>query len=204
MNRKTNPEKLKRSPHLPRMDLDFDRRLFVDSKSKRRFDKMIASDVKFLTEMNIMDYSLIIGEFSLSQAEPEEQLAIDATSKASLSKKTGKKSTSSKKQKEKVIDDDPHDDQFVGSPGPSSPRSIGPIESTSLGQLVLPLAGSATKEFFVFGIIDILQDYNAKKKVANVLKSVLYEKTHLSTVPPDLYGSRFEKFVCSIVQTLSS
>ena len=50
------------------------------------------------------------------------------------------------------------------------------------------------KEIYYLGIIDILQKYNKKKKMAAFVKGIKYEQITLSTVPPDIYSKRFCQF----------
>ncbi|XP_022748611.1 phosphatidylinositol 4-phosphate 5-kinase 8-like isoform X8 [Durio zibethinus] len=45
------------------------------------------------------------------------------------------------------------------------------------------------------GIIDILQEYNAKKKAENACKSVKYDPLSISAVEPELYARRFIGFL---------
>ncbi|CAI5458870.1 unnamed protein product [Closterium sp. Yama58-4] len=46
-----------------------------------------------------------------------------------------------------------------------------------------------------FGIIDILQEYNTRKKAEHVCKSLRYDGTSISAVNPSLYASRFGNFI---------
>ncbi|CAI5961790.1 unnamed protein product [Closterium sp. NIES-65] len=46
-----------------------------------------------------------------------------------------------------------------------------------------------------FGIIDILQEYNTRKKAEHVCKSLRYDGTSISAVNPALYASRFGNFI---------
>ena len=50
------------------------------------------------------------------------------------------------------------------------------------------------KVIYFIGIIDILQKYNKKKKVAGFVKGIKYDQITLSTVPPDMYAKRFCEF----------
>jgi hypothetical protein len=52
---------------------------------------------------------------------------------------------------------------------------------------------------YLLGIIDFLQVYNGKKKVAHALKKTLHDEALLSTVAPDLYAARFVRFLQSHV-----
>jgi 1-phosphatidylinositol-4-phosphate 5-kinase len=45
------------------------------------------------------------------------------------------------------------------------------------------------------GIIDILQQYDLKKRGETVLKSILHKKEDISSVGPELYAKRFLRFL---------
>merc|ERR1712146_794958 len=51
------------------------------------------------------------------------------------------------------------------------------------------------KEVYYFGIIDILQPYNLRKRVEHALKSVIEGEEAMSCVDPDTYASRFQAFL---------
>lgn len=48
------------------------------------------------------------------------------------------------------------------------------------------------------GIIDILQEYNARKKIEHTCKSIKYNSLSISVVEPNLYSERFLKFIRTI------
>lgn len=50
-------------------------------------------------------------------------------------------------------------------------------------------------EIYYFGIIDLLQQWNAKKQFENFFKGFTHDKTKISAVSPDFYATRFLKFV---------
>lgn len=54
-------------------------------------------------------------------------------------------------------------------------------------------------EEIYFGIIDITQQFNAKKKAALVIRSVKYDPIEQSSVEPSLYATRFQKFISNIM-----
>jgi Ca2+-binding EF-hand superfamily protein len=59
---------------------------------------------------------------------------------------------------------------------------------------------SADGRFIYFiGIIDILTQFNSRKKMEYVVKRVAYGKG-ISAVPPKQYSERFQKFMASIIQ----
>lgn len=64
------------------------------------------------------------------------------------------------------------------------------------------LVGEPTGEYYdvilVFGIIDILQDYDISKKLEHAYKSFQYDPTSISAVDPRQYSKRFRDFVFRI------
>ncbi|CAN6935018.1 unnamed protein product [Brassica oleracea] len=61
------------------------------------------------------------------------------------------------------------------------------------------LVGEPTGEYYevvmIFGIIDILQDYDISKKLEHAYKSIQYDPTSISAVDPRLYSRRFRDFI---------
>lgn len=55
--------------------------------------------------------------------------------------------------------------------------------------------GQATSEIYYTGIIDILQQYNATKKLEHLFKSMRYDRHEISAVDAEEYASRFVQFV---------
>lgn len=64
------------------------------------------------------------------------------------------------------------------------------------------LVGEPTGEFYdvvlVFGIIDILQDYDINKKLEHAYKSFQYDATSISAVDPIWYAKRFRDFMFKV------
>jgi len=57
-------------------------------------------------------------------------------------------------------------------------------------------ANRESKEVYFLGIIDILQEFNTKKKAENVLRGMRGEdRTQISAVAPDQYADRFTRFL---------
>lgn len=54
------------------------------------------------------------------------------------------------------------------------------------------------------GIIDILQEYNLRKKIEHTYKSIQYSPLSISVVEPNFYSERFLKFVRTIFPESSS
>jgi 1-phosphatidylinositol-4-phosphate 5-kinase len=58
-------------------------------------------------------------------------------------------------------------------------------------------ADNGDPETAYFGIIDVLQQYNTRKKLEHLLKSVRYEGDNISIVQPSYYAKRFVDFITS-------
>eukprot|EP00968_Pinguiococcus_pyrenoidosus_P011482 scaffold923_cov256-Pinguiococcus_pyrenoidosus.AAC.59 len=57
--------------------------------------------------------------------------------------------------------------------------------------------GTMQNEILFLGIIDILQQYNTKKRAENFLKGFKYNRSQISAVRPDLYAQRFRDFLAA-------
>jgi 1-phosphatidylinositol-4-phosphate 5-kinase len=57
------------------------------------------------------------------------------------------------------------------------------------------IEGERGDEIYYVGIIDILQQYNVRKRGENLMKSITHDSTQISSVHPQLYASRFSKFI---------
>lgn len=55
------------------------------------------------------------------------------------------------------------------------------------------------QEIYFFGIIDILQRYNGRKKLEHLFKSMAYSSYRISIVQPSYYAKRFLKFLNSLL-----
>mmetsp|Transcript_5804 Transcript_5804/g.11915 ORF Transcript_5804/g.11915 Transcript_5804/m.11915 type:complete len:222 (-) Transcript_5804:115-780(-) len=92
-------------------------------------------------------------------------------------------------------DDDMTDLSYTELDDPPPPDSIfSPVEAVDA-------QGRPGTEIYYFGIIDILQLYNARKRTENILKSIVEGgESGISAVSPQRYASRFVKFVDAHVE----
>lgn len=109
---------------------------------KNEFLSNLMEDCKFLTSLEIMDYSLLLG---ISELKEEDKFENDGKTKF-----TRMKSFDSKQK-------------------------------------------------YYLGVIDILQKWNLKKIAELSLKSVKYDKTEISSVPPKEYSQRFYDFISNSI-----
>jgi len=61
-----------------------------------------------------------------------------------------------------------------------------------------PIKGQPRDVILFFGIIDILQEYNMRKRVEHASKSLVTEKDTMSAVNPSVYSKRFQNFMRKI------
>jgi hypothetical protein len=75
-----------------------------------------------------------------------------------------------------------------------------PKKKKNLHQGYEGIGFSKLKETFHFGIIDITQRYNIKKKTGLFLSGLVYDKNELSSIDSKKYGERFRLFIQSVVE----
>ena len=80
--------------------------------------------------------------------------------------------------------------------GPTDPES--PTTPVRRKALYNAFPAADRRCVFFCAVIDVLQKYNAKKKVAHALKSVTVKSEDLSTVPSAAYARRFQDFIDGI------
>ncbi|XP_069884276.1 phosphatidylinositol 5-phosphate 4-kinase type-2 beta isoform X2 [Dipodomys merriami] len=147
---------------------------------------------KFLAQLKIMDYSLLVGIHDVDRAEQEEM-----------------------EVEERAEDEECENDGVGGSllcsygtppdsPGNllSFPRFFGPGEfDPSVDVYAMKSHESAPKkEVYFMAIIDILTPYDAKKKAAHAAKTVKHGAgAEISTVNPEQYSKRFNEFMSNIL-----
>ena len=79
-----------------------------------------------------------------------------------------------------------------GAPTPATDLPAGSKEGNSF------LVTTDGQHYLFFGIIDILTDFNIKKKLEYGIKLMFLGKT-ISCVPPDYYAERFYDFLKDVV-----
>tara|TARA_B100001094_G_C17742657_1_gene581921 strand:- start:203 stop:421 length:219 start_codon:yes stop_codon:yes gene_type:complete len=58
-----------------------------------------------------------------------------------------------------------------------------------------PMKGQPQDVVLFFGIIDILQEYNMRKRAEHVSKSMVVKRDAMSSVNPTVYATRFQNFM---------
>uniref|UniRef100_A0A8C2CZP9 Phosphatidylinositol 5-phosphate 4-kinase type-2 gamma n=1 Tax=Cyprinus carpio TaxID=7962 RepID=A0A8C2CZP9_CYPCA len=177
-------------------DVDFRnnmQRVYISEEEKEKLLDKLNRDVEFLVRLKIMDYSLLLGIHDVERAEQEEAEEM----KDPLSEE----------------EEDSENDlslMAVGSFGTSpegiagymsSYKPLGPGEFDPYVDVyaIQSAAGSTHREVYFMGLINILSQYDTKKKAAHAAKTVKHGAgAEISAVHPEQYAKRFREFIANI------
>lgn len=164
-------------------DEDFQRihkALFVDMDSKMEVEMLNASlkkDVKFLTDLNIMDYSLFV---IILHAPNEDPIQRD-----------------SQTDKEDSESEDDNNRSTNGSSYTEKQAGLSKTISSLVADNKYVLYSRKRKFIYLVGLIDYLQKYVRKKKLERLGKQLVAFNNHkeddgdFSCQPPEQYSVRF-------------
>ncbi|XP_063283625.1 phosphatidylinositol 5-phosphate 4-kinase type-2 gamma [Pelobates fuscus] len=186
----SDKEKVKELPTLKDMDfLNMSQKVYVDEEQKKVFMDKLKRDVEFLVQLKIMDYSLLLGIHDVFRGEQEEDEELeeeDAENDGPVLSNVGSYGTSP----EGIAG-------YLNSHKP--PLGAGEFEPLIDVYAIKSSDSAPQKEVYFMGLIDILTQYDAKKKAAHAAKTVKHGAgAEISTVHPDQYGKRFLEFVTNI------
>lgn len=169
IGRVTKPEK--RDPGVALKDVDFQQcgaKIEIGQERKEALLAQIERDSMFLSNNNVIDYSLLLG-IHIRHSEPAAQAPIG-------SPQPSPRSTASNKLRALPI-------QHLGTEAPVHRRDSGGMLSTD------------GKSLYFMGIIDILTPYDGMKKLEHNFKALRYDWHGVSCCPPGAYAERFCKFM---------
>ncbi|KAL8555257.1 hypothetical protein ACS0TY_003169 [Phlomoides rotata] len=174
------------------LDLNF---IFRLQKSWfQEFCRQVNRDCDFLEQERIMDYSLLVGIHFREISQSGEP----------INTKLPKPFVNGAKTSEEEADSDiPFDTNWwssikLGSNMPARAEFTVRRNNSGEPQLVGEPTGEYYDVILVFGIIDILQDYDISKKLEHAYKSFQYDATSISAVDPRQYSKRFRDFIFRI------
>eukprot|EP00800_Vazella_pourtalesii_P006302 TRINITY_DN1790_c0_g1_i1.p1 TRINITY_DN1790_c0_g1~~TRINITY_DN1790_c0_g1_i1.p1 ORF type:complete len:490 (+),score=87.62 TRINITY_DN1790_c0_g1_i1:185-1654(+) len=152
--------------------------------------EVLERDCDVLESFDIMDYSLLVGVHNVTQVLKE------AEEKAELKLSPAKKPRSILRSRMSVdIDKSSYDSPLIAKRN----LQIGThLASTPEGGFPARLPNGDFVILFL-GVIDILQNFRAKKRIEHSLKSIVIEKETISVQRPSFYAKRFLKFLKSEV-----
>lgn len=205
-------EKEKMSPVCIFKDLDISTHVNLGQPVTRLLLEQMTLDADFLKSQSIMDYSLLLGvhygsdddgepECDETGEEEEDRLGNDHNVGGRYDNDSGHKGDNASEKLQN------NNDAEVVSTVMNRQMERGPsplelIKTKGLFQQYKGGTKSADKAgvgavYFV-GIIDILQQWDAKKQIEQLVKTMRYEKTDISVAEPSLYAKRFMGFMKKI------
>uniref|UniRef100_A0A3Q2QKC4 Phosphatidylinositol 5-phosphate 4-kinase type-2 gamma n=1 Tax=Fundulus heteroclitus TaxID=8078 RepID=A0A3Q2QKC4_FUNHE len=190
----SDKERVKKLPTFKDMDFRNNmQKVYVTDEEKEKFMEKLNRDVEFLVKLKIMDYSLLLGIHDIGRAEREDE-------------ESGEASNEEEAESENGLAPGP----AVGSYGTSpegiagympSCKPLGPGEFDPYVDVyaLRSCAGAPQREVYFMGLIDVLTQYDTKKKAAHAAKTVKHGAgAEISTVHPEQYAKRFRDFISKI------
>uniref|UniRef100_A0A8C2WXP4 Phosphatidylinositol 5-phosphate 4-kinase type-2 gamma n=1 Tax=Cyclopterus lumpus TaxID=8103 RepID=A0A8C2WXP4_CYCLU len=169
-------------------DVDFRnnmQKVYVSDDEKEKIVDKLNRDIEFLVRMRIMEYSLLLGIHDVERAEREEE----------------------EEEMESSYEEEEEDENTL-APAPrfTSPEGIGgymnsfkPMGPGEFDPYVDVYAIQSAREVYFMGLIDVLTQYDTKKKAAHAAKAVKHGAgAEISTVHPEQYAKRFREFTTKI------
>uniref|UniRef100_A0A8C9VJ70 Phosphatidylinositol 5-phosphate 4-kinase type-2 gamma n=1 Tax=Scleropages formosus TaxID=113540 RepID=A0A8C9VJ70_SCLFO len=182
-------------------DVDFRnnmQKVHVSEEQKEKFMEKLKRDVEFLVKLKIMDYSLLLGIHDVGRAEREEEEMEEPCAEEEAEPENGLAPAPT-----------------VGSYGTSpegiagylnSCKPLGPGEFDPYIDVyaLKSIPGAPQREVYFMGLIDVLTQYDTKKKAAHAAKTVKHGAgAEISTVHPEQYAKRFLDFITNIFPGIS-
>ncbi|XP_059652005.1 phosphatidylinositol 4-phosphate 5-kinase 6-like [Cornus florida] len=167
--------------------------------------RQVDRDCDFLEQERIMDYSLLVGLHFRETSFGTESFNSEGRT-SGVRTPTANRDLDSEGSAPRLSRADM--DQFLIDPDRWASIKLGVNMPARAEQTIrrpdceCQLVGEPTGEFYdvilVFGIIDILQDYDISKKLEHAYKSIQYDPTSISAVDPKQYSRRFRDFLFKI------
>ncbi|XP_014878149.1 phosphatidylinositol 5-phosphate 4-kinase type-2 gamma-like [Poecilia latipinna] len=183
-------EKVKELPTYKDADfLNSMQKIYVSDEEKEKVMNKLGRDIEFLVRMRIMDYSLLLGIHDAERAEREEEDDVESSC-----------------EEEEEDENDPTAPPCSTSPEGiagymSSLKPMGPGEFDPYVDVyaVQSAVGAPRREVYFMGLIDVLTQYDAKKKAAHAARAVKHGAgAEITTVHPEQYAKRFKEFIAKI------
>ncbi|KAI8067801.1 hypothetical protein BC940DRAFT_326277 [Gongronella butleri] len=165
-------DEIAHNPHAVMKDLNWVRRakqLELGPEKSQMLMAQLEKDVELLTQLHIMDYSLLIGIHDFNRGNCERYR--DQRLQLVEAHATVERRPSRQRRKHCIFYAD-----------------NGGYQSSNCND-------QATTLLYYFGVIDILTPYNWVKKTEHAWKSITQDKGTISSIPPDQYGRRFLAFM---------
>ncbi|KAH6755822.1 Phosphatidylinositol-4-phosphate 5-kinase family protein [Perilla frutescens var. hirtella] len=165
-------------------DLDLNLIFRLNKSWFQEFCRQVNRDCDFLEHEKIMDYSLLVGIHFREISHSGEPLLCTETN-------------ATKNQTSEGVAPLRWTSTTLGSNMPAR-AEVTSRRNNGEGELVGEPTGECYDVILVFGIIDILQDYDISKKLEHAYKSFQHDATSISAIDPRHYSKRFRDFIFRI------
>ncbi|XP_050387380.1 putative phosphatidylinositol 4-phosphate 5-kinase 11 [Argentina anserina] len=187
-------------------DMDFDFYFYLDPLVRARLLAQIKYDCEFLEAEGIMDYSLFL---AIQIESPHEEIMerISRRTDKVMMNDTSEGSESLELTLADICNLLDRPGYKFGSSLPACAvrdcrkEMVGGSRSYKARGSRTRTHSSAQECFNVllfFGIIDICQSYNMRKRLEHACKSIKYDSKSIKTVNPKAYSSRFQEFISEV------
>lgn len=167
-------------------------KLFMGKGAKVSFLEKLGKDVDFLSSLKIMDYSLLVGIHDCDKVDSSDN---EDENDLEEGFETGEDSGDGLEQED---NEDPQQRKFLRALSNCSDSHMLAFDPEFFS---VPSSHVSKREIYYLGIIDVLSYYGATKKAAHAAKTVKHGAgAEISTVKPQLYGTRFKEFIESIIE----
>ncbi|XP_074529114.1 phosphatidylinositol 5-phosphate 4-kinase type-2 gamma-like isoform X2 [Halichoeres trimaculatus] len=174
-------------------DVDFKnnmQKVNVSDEEKDKIMEKLNRDIDFLVRMRIMDYSLLLGIHDVERAErEEEEEEMESTDEEEDEDENGLLPAHGSISPEGISG-------YMNCFKPMGPGEFDPYIDVYAIQSAI---GAPCREVYFMGLIDVLTQYDTKKKAAHAAKAVKHGGGgEISTVHPEQYAKRFLEFIAKI------
>lgn len=150
----------------------------VGEEKRSTILQMLESDVNFLSQLKIMDYSLLLGVHNVAKGQEERDLELEEQSSS-----------------DDLLEDANNKDS---DPPMDVEEEEEEQEEVLISNINTYLSEESVKdkEIYCAGLIDVLTKYNATKRAAHAAKTMKHGAgAEISTIKPDVYEKRFLAFM---------
>ncbi|MED6273304.1 Phosphatidylinositol 5-phosphate 4-kinase type-2 gamma [Characodon lateralis] len=177
-------------------DMDFRnnmQKVYVTDEEKEKFMEKLNRDVEFLVKLKIMGYSLLLGIHDIGRAERDEEESVEVSNEEEPESENGLAPGPA------VGSYGTSPEGFAGYMSSCKPLGPGEFDPYVDVYALRSCPGAPQREVYFMGLIDVLTQYDTKKKAAHAAKTVKHGAgAEISTVHPEQYAKRFRDFISNI------
>ncbi|XP_015515320.1 phosphatidylinositol 5-phosphate 4-kinase type-2 alpha isoform X2 [Neodiprion lecontei] len=190
-------------------------KIYIGEEAKRKLIDTLTADVGFLTHLNLMDYSLLLGVHDCARAEQENRERAEREADEDNREEEDDSESGSGQDTRGPMGECRQLGAFAVagmSTPPESPHTALMRDSSlqyegaiipELDIYAIPSSdGAPSKEIYFLAIIDVLTHYGVRKQAAKAAKTVKYGANvdGISTCDPEQYGKRFIEFMSKAIE----